>query len=131
MIMSNMKDKLGDAAKAVTDTAKNVGHKIADGVGQAAEFVKEKVGMNSASSTELNNIQPHMDVVASCGKTVGKVDHMEGCAIKLTKNDSPDGMHHFVPTNWVSKVDQHVHLNKNSVETETGWKNDAAACSRA
>jgi Uncharacterized protein conserved in bacteria (DUF2171) len=32
-----------------------------------------------------------MDVIASCGKKVGVVDHVGGGAIKLTKKDSPDG----------------------------------------
>jgi len=69
-----------------------------------------------------------MEVVSSCGCTMGKVDHLEGGAIKLTKNDSPDGQHHFIPTGWVDRVDNHVHLKKNSQETEQGWKPDAAAC---
>ena len=32
--------------------------------------------------------------------------------IKLTKNSSPDGQHHFVPVAWIDHVDTHVHLNK-------------------
>lgn len=36
--------------------------------------------------------------------------------------------HHFIPTGWVARVDSHVHLTKNSVETEQGWKPDAAGC---
>ena len=127
--MTNMKEKLGDAAKAVTDTAKNVGHKIAEGVGQATDYVKEKTGMNTVSASDISKIQPHMDVIASCGCKMGKVDHLDGNTVKLTKNDSPDGQHHFVPTTWVAKVDQHVHLNKNSEETSKGWKTDAKSCS--
>jgi hypothetical protein len=69
-----------------------------------------------------------MDVIASCGKKVGVVDHREGNAIKLTKKDSPDGQHHFIPDGWVERVDSHVHLKKNSQETEQGWKSDAASC---
>ena len=62
-------------------------------------------------------VKDRMDVIASCGKKVGVVDHVEGGAIKLTKNDSPDGQHHFVPAGWVDHVDAQVHLKKNSVET--------------
>jgi hypothetical protein len=72
-----------------------------------------------------------MDVIASCGTKVGVVDHIEGGAIKLTKNDSPDGQHHFIPTGWVDHVDNHVHLKKNSKETEQGWKGDARSCASA
>ena len=32
--------------------------------------------------------------------------------IKLARDDSLDGMHHFIPTDWVDHVDKHVHLNK-------------------
>lgn len=76
----------------------------------------------------VSDVKPHMTVVASCGCTMGKVDHIEGNTIKLTKNDSPDGQHHFVPTSWVARVDDHVHLNKNSDETKREWKSDAASC---
>ena len=74
------------------------------------------------------NIQEHMDVIASCGTKIGVVDHVEGDAIKLTKKDSPDGQHHFLPTSMVDHVDQQVHLNKNSKEAMSEWKPDAASC---
>ncbi len=42
----------------------------------------------------LNNIQKHSEVIASCGTHVGTVNHLEGSdKIKLTKQDSGDGMH--------------------------------------
>jgi hypothetical protein len=74
------------------------------------------------------DIRERMDVISSCGCKVGVVDHVEGHAIKLTKNDSPDGQHHFVPISWVDHVDNHVHLCTNAQETKTGWKPDAASC---
>lgn len=127
---NNMKHKLADAGSAVAETAKNVGHQIVEGAEKAADFVKEKVGMGPAEGSNAGyaGIKEKMSVVASCGKTVGVVDRVEGGTIKLTKKDSPDGQHHFIPANWVDHVDRHVHLTKNSVETEQGWKSDAAAC---
>ena len=122
--MSNIKEK-------VTDAAKTVGHKVAEVTEKAVDFVKEKTGMGGpAEGTDAGvcGIKDHMKVIASCGKTVGVVDHLEGAAIKLTKNDSPDGQHHFIPVGWVERVDSHVHLKKNSKETEQNWKTDAAAC---
>jgi hypothetical protein len=80
------------------------------------------------SMKSASDVRERMDVIASCGKKVGVVDHVEGGAIKLTKNDSPDGQHHFIPTGWVDHVDTHVHLKKNSQETEQGWKSDVAGC---
>ena len=126
---NTIKDKVADAGHTVADAAKNVGHKIAEGAGKAADFVKEKTGIGcTGSNVGIAGMKDHMDVVASCGKKVGVVDHMEGGAIKLTKKDSPDGQHHFIPVGWVERVDNHVHLNKNSMETEQGWKSDPASC---
>jgi len=122
--MSNIKDK-------VTDAAKNMGHKVAEATETAVDFVKEKTGMGGpAEGTDagVGGIKDHMNVIASCGKKVGVVDHVEGSAMKLTKNDSQDGRHHFIPVGWVERVDSHVHLRKNSKETEQNWKSDAASC---
>ena len=76
----------------------------------------------------LKGIKDHMSVIASCGKTVGTVDHVEGNAIKLTRQDSLDGQHHYIPLDWVALVDNHVHLNLNSKEAERGWKSSASSC---
>ena len=128
---STLKDKAGDAGHAVADATKNVGHKIAEGAEKAVDFVKEKTGIGGpAEGTDAGivGITEHMDVIASCGKKVGVVDHVGGGAIKLTKKDSPDGQHHFIPVGWVERVDSHVHLKKSSMETDQKWKADAAAC---
>jgi hypothetical protein len=120
--MSSMKDKLSDA-----------GHKVAEGVSDAADWVKEKTGMGSSCGDRAAEgtaaIQPHMEVIASCGTKVGTVDHVEGNAIKLTKDSCGDGMHHFLPMSMVDHVDRHVHLNKNSKEALAGWQSGAATCS--
>lgn len=55
-------------------------------------------------------IQKHMEVRASDGSHVGTVDGVEGDRIKLTRNDSPDGEHHYVGLDSVERVDEHVHL---------------------
>ena len=87
-----------------------------------------KSNSNKASGTCSSNIRERMDVIASCGTKVGVVDHVEGNAIKLTKNDSKDHQHHFIPTEWVERVDSSVHLKKNSMDTERNWKSEAAGC---
>lgn len=130
--MSNIKDKVVDAGHAVADAAKTVGHKSAEGASEAAAYVKEKAGIGCADKGEnagVAGIKERMEVYASCGKKVGVVDHVVGNALQLTKGDSPDGRHHFIPTAWVGRVHEgHVHLTKNSAETEGGWKADAASC---
>ena len=124
--MSNFKDKVSDAGQAVAETAKKAGQKIAEGAKEAATWAEDKTGLGCGTTKGV--VAERMDVIASCGKKVGVVDHVEGGAIKLTRNDSPDGQHHFIPSGWVDHVDTHVHLRKNSEETEKGWKPDAAAC---
>jgi hypothetical protein len=97
-----------------------------------ADHVKDKAGIGCDAKGEskgVSGIREHMEVYASCGTKVGVVDHLEGNTVKLTKSDSPDGQHHFIPTSWVGRVhENHVHLTKNSVEAKTNWKNDAASC---
>lgn len=69
-----------------------------------------------------SHIKEHMDVVCSCGTKLGRVDHVEGPNIKLTKNDSPDGMHHTIPVSWVQSVDEKVHISKNSADAMKEWQ---------
>jgi hypothetical protein len=69
------------------------------------------------------DIREHMEVVDSDGEHVGTVDHLEGDAtIKLTRGDSGDGMHHFIPVDWVESVDDVVHLSKPADEVMRQWK---------
>lgn len=128
---NTVKDKVVDAGQALAGTAKKIGESIAAGAEDAVDFVKSKTGMGGpaeGTNVGLSGIKDHMNVIASCGMKVGVVDHLEGGAIKLTKKDSPDGQHHFIPVSWVERVDSHVHLTKNSKETEEGWKPDATGC---
>lgn len=69
-----------------------------------------------------SQIKEHMEVVGSDGKHVGTVDHMEGQdQIKLTRSDSQDGQHHFIPLDWVDNVDDRVHLKKGSDDAMKSW----------
>ena len=69
-------------------------------------------------------IREHMEVVGSDGKHIGTVDHLEGAnEIKLAKKDpSAGGKHHFIPLDWVARVDSSVHLKKTSQEAVVGWR---------
>lgn len=124
------KEKVQDAGNKIAETASNVGHAVGEKAEEAKDWVKEKaqqVGNKLEEAKDwvgsIADIREHQDVLASCGTKVGKVDHVQGTHIKLTKNDSPDGQHHLVPLTWVAKVDSSgVHLNKNHVETQAEWK---------
>jgi len=69
-------------------------------------------------------IREHMEVLGSDGQHVGVVDGLEGeDHIKLTKQDpEADGLHHYIPMDWVDHVDAHVHLRKSSHEAKREWK---------
>ncbi|WP_422922881.1 DUF2171 domain-containing protein [Singulisphaera sp. PoT] len=85
-----------------------------------------KTGASLSESTgavgSTADIKEHMDVYASCGTKVGKVDHVQGEEIKLTKSDSPDGQHHLIPLSWVAKVHDHIHLSKDHREVQEEWQ---------
>ena len=93
----SISENMSDAGKAVAKTAKNVGSGIAGGAERAVEFVKEKTGMET-TDVGVAGIRDHMDVIASCGSKVGVVDGVQGDVVKLTRKDSPDNQHHFIPT---------------------------------
>ena len=59
---------------------------------------------------EGTDIRPHMEVVGSDGLHIGTVDHVEGDRIKMTRKDSNDGAHHYVPLSDVTRVDSQVHV---------------------
>ncbi|WP_435017722.1 DUF2171 domain-containing protein [Tundrisphaera sp. TA3] len=75
-------------------------------------------------STVADKITEHMEVVCSKGMHVGTVDHVLGDQIKLTKNDSDDGMHHLFPLDFVASVDTKVHLSKPCDEVKQVWKSE-------
>ncbi len=54
----------------------------------------------------------HLQVKDRNGEHVGTVDHLDGDRVKLTKSDSSDGEHHYVPLSQVESMDSvAVHLN--------------------
>ena len=67
-------------------------------------------------------ILAHMDVIASDGKKIGTVDHLDaGNQIKLAKNTSSDGQHHFISLDEVDHVDEHVHLKTPKQTIQSSW----------
>lgn len=118
--------KISEKAEEVTDWAKEKAHQVGHRVGEATQKVEHRTGVPLSESTGATgspaDIREHMEVYASCGTMVGRVDHIEGNQIKLTRNDSPDGQHHLIPLDWVAKVHDHVHLNKDHVEVQRDWQ---------
>ncbi|MGV3730970.1 MAG: DUF2171 domain-containing protein [Sphingopyxis sp.] len=50
-------------------------------------------------------IKDHMTVIGADGVHVGTVDHLDGERIKLTKADSSDGKHHYLPAGLVAAIE--------------------------
>jgi len=66
-----------------------------------------------------SEIKEHMEVVGADGRHVGTVDHLEGDdQIKLTRNDSADGEHHFLAVDLVERVDDKVHLTVSAQDAQ-------------
>lgn len=58
---------------------------------------------------DRSQIRSGMEVIAADGTDAGRVDQVEGDAIRLSAG--ADGKHKLVPLGWVDRVDAHVHLN--------------------
>lgn len=52
----------------------------------------------------IDEIKEDMKVIGADGQHVGTVDKVEGDRIKLTKSDSPNGKHNFIPVDMVESV---------------------------
>ena len=70
---------------------------------------------------DRSQIVPKLEVMSADRQKVGIVDHLDGERIKLTRHDSADGQHHYIPLTWVDHVDAHVHLNVPATAVFTGW----------
>ena len=69
------------------------------------------------------NIKEHMQVIGSDGTAIGIVDRVQGNEIKLTKGGGK--AHHFIPLDWVERVDSHVHLSKAANDAKAEWREAA------
>jgi hypothetical protein len=62
--------------------------------------------------------------VAADGAQVATVDHLDaGGTIKLTRDDQ--GQHHWIPQSWVTRVDEHVHLDRSGDQLMQDWSTSA------
>jgi hypothetical protein len=70
---------------------------------------------------ESSSIREHMEVVGSDGKHVGKVDHVKGSEIELTRTMAV-GPHHMLPLDIVALVDDKVRLSVTEDEAKKRWR---------
>jgi len=73
----------------------------------------------------LDQVQEHQEVVGSDGAHIGKVDHIRGDRILLTKTDKDaGGHHHSVPCSWITEVADKVTLNRTAAQAQAAWKDE-------
>jgi hypothetical protein len=73
----------------------------------------------------LSEIKPGMPVVCSENGQFAVVDHTEGDAsIKLRRDQA--GQHHYIPVNWVTKVDDKVHIDRPGKQAMREWSSAPA-----
>lgn len=62
---------------------------------------------------EKLRIKQHMEVTDASGQHLGTVDEVEDNRIKLTRTDSNDGLHHYVPIDDIEKIaDNRIYLKQ-------------------
>ena len=124
---TKMGHKVGEKVEEATDWAKEKAHQVGNRIEEVTQKAKHKAEETFGECGEArssSDIREHMDVMGSCGNKLGRVDHVEGSQIKLTRNDSPDGLHHFIPMSWVQRVNAHVHLNKDCAAASREWTSE-------
>jgi len=69
---------------------------------------------------DTSKIKPDMPVVGSEDDQFAVVDHLEGSdQIKLTRDNQ--GKHHFIPLDWVTLVDDKVHIDRPVQQAMKEW----------
>lgn len=67
-----------------------------------------------------SEIKPNTPVVCSQGGQFAVVDHVEGKdSIKLAKDEH--GKHHLIPLQWVTQVDNAVHVDRPGAQAMREW----------
>jgi hypothetical protein len=77
------------------------------------------------SETAKALIKPHMAVVCSDDAPFGVVDQVEGLDfIKLAKDEN--GQHHYFPLEWITSVDDRVHVDRPGARARREWKTEVS-----
>lgn len=78
------------------------------------------MGTLGKNKIEVSTIKPEMPVVCSENGQFAVVDHIEGTdQIKL--NRDKEGKHHFIPVDWVTFVDDKVHIDRPGKQAMKEW----------
>lgn len=78
--------------------------------------------LSRVQTFKASEIPADAEVLSADNQHVGTVDGVEGNEIKLTRKDSTDAKHHFIPLAWVASLsDGKVHLNRNAYVVRGQW----------
>ena len=103
---------------------------VGAGLGIAAWLSSRKKYTDGYEETEsfhrvtfdASQIAEHAEVLSADNQHVGTVDKVHGNQIKLTRKDSTDAKHHFIPLTWVASVSGgEVRLNRNAYVVREHW----------
>jgi len=64
-----------------------------------------------------------MKIVCSNGGQFGVVDHMQGASTIKVQRD-PQGVHHYFPLSWVTRVDDEVHVDRPGEQAMREWSTE-------
>lgn len=108
---------VGQSGEGVSNTA-NQDNDHTSGIGQEQQLAAQDAATGQAGQTgwqtadSAGQVRKGQSVVDRDGQHVGTVDSIDGDRIKLTRNDSPDGHHHYVLAAAVETVEgEQVRLN--------------------
>lgn len=63
-----------------------------------------------------SQLKPNLKVLAK-GVKVGSVDGLDGNFLKLNRKDSDDKNHHWIPLDWIERIDdKNVFLNHSAAD---------------
>ena len=69
---------------------------------------------------DYGKIEEHMPVICNEGNEFATVDHLDGDNfIKLTQDNS--GQHHWIPVEWVTAIDDHIHIDRSASQAMKDW----------
>ena len=69
---------------------------------------------------EKIRIRKHMEVADAEGQHIGTVDEVADDHIKLTRSDSEDNMHHYLPLSAVDRIDDNRIYLKQGTDIPVG-----------
>lgn len=89
---------------------------------------ENKKSFGETKSFDASEIGEDAEVLSADGQHIGTVDGIEGNRIKLTRKDSADAKHHFIPLTWVASASgNEVRLNRNGYVAREHWGTETRA----